>query len=137
MSCYVGDPVGIVRGNIAQRERIITKVVGLAFLGVRLTFRKAVVAEQGEPAAWTTLKATLSSNKVVAEAKQTIVDQVRMEVRQFLGKNVLPIKEVESLLVDWFASLVLPCLTTFLGMVAALVAASRAGKHNTLAEATG
>ena len=91
MSCYVDDPVGIARGTKAQRERIMTKVVvSWLSLGVHLAFRKAVIAEQGEPATWTTLKATLSSNTVVAEVKQAIVDQVRAEVRQLLSKNVLP-----------------------------------------------
>ena len=71
LSCYVDDPVGNARGTKAERERIITKVaISWLALGFHLAFGKAVIAEQGEPATWTTLRATLSADTVVAEVRE-------------------------------------------------------------------
>ena len=98
-SIYVDDPIIHVRGDaVARRQMLVRTVAVWMGLGFRLAFDKAAHAAMGTQITWTSGTIIIHDDCVIVSIKQTIVDEVTTEVKDFLSQNVIGKEALRSFL---------------------------------------
>ena len=98
-----------VRGDaVARRQMLVRTVAVWMGLGFRLAFDKAAHAAMGTQITWTSGTIIIHDDCVIVSIKQTIVEEVTAEVKDFLSQNVIGKEALRSFLGR------LVCISSFL-----------------------
>ena len=96
LMCYVDDPVAAIRGTPEERQvHAATLILVWEALGCAMAYRKG---QLDDTVTWIGGALTTEAEGVRAKVKADIVSDICLELDRMLNLNIIPLKELHSLI---------------------------------------